>query len=472
MNGLNPKSEMMAANAINLPGMMVLGGMVSVMAIAGIAWPPYSAIAAAAIVPTFFLLIGRPDWAFALFFAVETLFSEDILLITEQLEQTIYRIPLPYIGLNCFEVVLIFLIAATVLQRRGVILGTALDFSLFLFGAACLSGYLTGVLLSHDFSRIFEPRRLLHFFAGYFLAVNLIRSKESLRFFLGVFFAAVCLKALQCVFLFTGGAGLLIKWKIRAIFTGWEDSLCFVTFLLLFGAFWIERTQIAGKRWFYILLPAVVFSFLFSYKRAYYIAIMAGIAALFWLQGGKARVRLIGFAVGGALIVILLIAAAGQWHAIGMRIDSILHPTQESSANYRLVEWRNAAISIRSHPLFGIGLGGIMPMEIWLSRTNLLGVHNTFLWVSVKMGVWGLFSLLLVHFVFLRRLVQQNTVLRDPFLRTVSKGLTCTFIAFTAAEMFAPMFTQMRTSMWLGIVLGLGMILMDLDRDRGVRSES
>lgn len=472
MNNLNRKSDRLAIEPATLPSIMILGGLASVMVIAGIAWPPYSAIAAAAIVPSFLLLIGRPDWAFALFFAVETLFSEDILLITEQLERSIYRIPLPYIGLNCFEVALVILIAITLLQRRGVILGTALDFSLFLFGAACLSGYVTGVFYSHDLSRIFEPRRLLHFFAGYYLTVNLIRSKESLRFFLGIFFAAVCLKALQGVFLFTGGAGLLIKWKIRAIFTGWEDSLCFVTFLLMFGAFWLDKTQIAGRRWLFVLLPAVVFSFLFSYKRAYYIAIVTGAAALFWLQGGKARMRLIGLAAGGALIIVLLIAATGQWHAIGMRIDSILHPTQESSANYRLVEWRNAMISIRSHPIFGIGLGGIMPMEIWLSRTNLLGVHNTFLWVAVKMGVFGLFSLLLVHFVFLKRLFQQNVILRDSYLRAVSKGLTCSFIAFTTAEMFAPMFTQMRTSMWLGIVLGLGMILMELDRDRAIRTDS
>lgn len=450
---------------------LLMGGVVTILSIAGVAWPPYSALAAVAIIPAFCISIGRPDWAFALFFAVETLFSEDILLITEQLEQTIYRIPLPYIGLNCFEVALVILIAAALLQRRGVILGTALDFSLLLFGLACLSGFITCLVLYHDPSRVFEPRRLLHFFAAYFLTVNLIRNKESLHFFLAVFFIAVCLKALQGIFLFTGGAGLLIKWKIRAIFTGWEDSLCFVTFLMMVGTFWIERTAIAGKRWFILLIPAVVFSFLFSYKRAYYLAILTGSASLFWMQGGKSRFRLICIALAGALLMVLLITATGQWHAIGMRIESILNPTQESSANYRLVEWRNAAISIRTHPLFGIGLGGIMPMEIWLSRTNLLGVHNTFLWVTVKMGALGLFSLLLIHFVFLRRLIHQNAFLRDPFLRTVSRGITCSFIAFATAEMFAPMFTQMRTATWLGIILGLGMALARLDRET-IRSHS
>ncbi|MGC9326374.1 MAG: O-antigen ligase family protein, partial [Candidatus Hinthialibacter sp.] len=335
----------------------VLTGWVGVLTLAGVAWPPYTAIAAALLVPTIVLLIGRPDWAFALFFAVETLFSEDVLLVTEQLEQTIYRIPLPYIGLNVFELVLLFLVMAALLQRRGVVRGTVLDFSLFLFGAACLLGYISCLILYHDATRLFEPRRLLHFFAAYFLTVNLIRTKSSLRVFLTLFFLAVCLKALQGVYLYTAGSGLLIKWKIRAIFTGWADSLCFVTFLLMIGAFWIERVPFSGKRLFSLMAPAVAFSFLFSYKRAYYVAIVAGVVALFGMQSGKSRFRLMQFILIGLVIFLLLISVTGQWQAIGMRVESILHPTQESSASYRLVEWRNAMISIRNNPLFGIGLG-------------------------------------------------------------------------------------------------------------------
>ncbi len=435
-----------------------------ILTVAGIVWPPYSALAAAAIIPAVFLVIARPDWAFALFFAAETLFSEDILLVTEELQQTIYRIPLPYIGVNCFELVLIILVIVTLLQRSGKILGTRLDAIIILFALVSVMGYATCLILYHDPARVFEPRRLAHFFVAYFLTVNLIRSRDSLRVFLTLFFLAVTFKALQGVYLFTAGSGLLIKWKIRAIFTGWEDSLCFVTFLLMIGALWIDQVKFPGKKWFLLLAPMVFFSFLFSYKRAYYVAIMAGSAALFWVQGGKSRIRLISFALIAAIIMMILITAAGQWTAIGMRFESILHPTKESSANYRLVEWRNALISIRKHPLCGIGLGGVMPMEVWLSRTNLLGVHNTFLWVTVKLGVLGLFSLLLLHFAFLKRLFHQNKVLRDPYLRALSKGITCTFIAFSAAEMFAPMFTQMRTALWLGVFLGIGMMLSSIDR--------
>ncbi|MDX9754528.1 MAG: O-antigen ligase family protein [bacterium] len=438
---------------------------IAVLAIAAAAWPPYSAAVILGGALGLVCLAARPDLAFALFFAAESLFSEDILLITEKLEVTIYRIPLPYIGLNIFEVILVVLVLFTLLHRKGKLTATRLDFSMALFGFACLLGYATCIVLYHEPTRIFEPRRLLHFFVAFFLTVNLLQTKESLRTFLTIYFAAIVLKAIEGVFLYTMGEGLQIKWQIRAIFTGWEDSLNFVTYLLLLTVFILDRQPLPGKRGFLLALPAVFFSFLFSYKRAYYVALLAGLAGVFWLQGPKARGRFVRLCLLGLVLILGLVIAAGQWNAISMRVDSILHPTKESSANYRLIEWTNAMISINKNPLLGIGLGGVMPMEVYLSRTNMLGVHNTFLWVTVKMGLLGIFSYFLLHFAFWRILTLHSQFLRDPFLRTLSRGLTCVFLAFCAAQLFAPMFAQMRTATWFGIVLGIGTRLTDYDKD-------
>lgn len=440
------------------------GAVLLLLAVLSIAYPPYSAIAVIAGSAGAVLLLARPDIAFALFFAVETLISEDILLITEQLKPTLYYYIIPGVGLNPFEVGLLALALATVLHRKGRLFGTRLDGVLLIFGAACFLGYLTCIRLYGDPARLFEPRRLLHFYLAYYLTVNLIRSKQSLKLFLMIFFAAVTLKGLQGVFLYTLGEGLQIKWKIRAIFTGWGDSLNFVTMLLILAAFVLDRAPLTAKRLWLIATPVVVFSFLFSYKRAYYVALAVGMVALFLMQKGRARFRFMASAFVGFLLLLVLISAAGQWRAIGMRFESILNPTKESSANYRLVEWQNALISIRKNPTVGIGLGGVMPMEIYLSRTNLLGVHNTYLWVAVKMGAVGLFAYLLLQFAFLKRLLRQNQALRDPFLQTLSRGLTCVFVAFCAAQMFAPMFAQMRTATWFGVILGIGMMLSTLDR--------
>ncbi|MFB3788464.1 MAG: O-antigen ligase family protein [bacterium] len=453
-----------SAQRIEKGPLWILTGAAALLTAAGIASPPYSALAVLGAVVSGLILIARPDVAFALILGLESLFTEDVLLVNEQLEQTLYKVSLPYLGLNVFEAALILLALVTFLQQRGVIHGTRLDLSLAGFGVACLAGYIACLLYYKNPALLFEPRRLMHLFVAYYLTVNLLRTKASMQMFLTILFAAVALKAMEGAYLFTAGQGLQIKWKIRAIFTDWADSLMFVTYLLLLAAFLVERAPFPGKWIFTAFSPVVFFSLLVSYKRAYYIALLAGLAALFWIQGHKSRFRLLLISGAAAVILAGLITVTDQWTAVGLRVDSILHPTKESSANYRLVEWQNALICIRRNPLFGIGLGGIMPMEIWLSRTNLLGVHNTFLWVAVKMGAFGLFTYLLVHFAFLRRLRRQNVVLRDPFLRVLSKGIYCTFIAFLAAQLFAPMFAQMRTAAYLGMIFGGGMMLARYDR--------
>ncbi|MBI1389485.1 MAG: hypothetical protein GC154_13665 [bacterium] len=445
-------------------------GLALLLSMLGAAVPPASAAAVLGLTFGGFLLAGRPAYAFALFFAAETLMSEDILLITEKLKPTLYYYNLPGVGINPFEAALAALIAATLIHNKGRLYGTRLDYPLYAFAFACALGYATCLRLYGDPGRLWEPRRLAHFFAAYFLAVNLIRDKKTLKVFMAIYFTAVAAKGLQGVFLYTLGAGLQIKWKIRAIFTGWGDSLNFVTWLLILAMYYLDKQEQPGKRVWLLLAPAVLFAMLFSYKRAYYVALAAGGSLLFLMQRGRARVRFIAFAVLGVLLMFVLITAAGQWNAIGMRLASIVNPTQESSANYRLIEWQNALISIRRHPVAGIGLGGVMPMEIYLSRTNLLGVHNTYLWVVVKMGAIGLFAYLFTQFCFMRRLLRQNAALRDGYLRTLSRGLTCAFAAFYTAQMFAPMFQQMRTSTWFGVMMGLGMMLAQLDAGGGEKS--
>ncbi len=442
----------------------LFGFMILALSIAGAAYPPYSMAIVLAGIFGIFLLIARPDLAFGFFFAIETLFSEDVLLVTEMLKQTIFRVPLPYVGVNVFEAALVVLVMITLIQRRGKLYGTALDPSVLLFGLACLIGYITCLRLYGDPGRLFEPRRLLHFFVAYYLTVNLIRSKASLKAFLTLFFIAVIMKSLQGMYIYLSGQGFEIKWHIRAIFTGWEDSLTFVTFLLFVGVMVLEPSRFPLKKLYIVMAPVVLFTFIFSYKRAYYVAIFVGTLVLFWLQGRQARMRMLIILCIAGILAMGFITYMGQWEAIGMRFESILNPTKESSANYRLVEWKNAMISIYKNPIFGIGLGGVMPMEIFLSRTNLLGVHNTYLWVAVKLGVIGLFPFLLLHLCFLRRLYFLNYALKDDYLRSVSRGLFCSFIAFATAEMFAPMFAQMRTATWFGIILGLGMMLSHMER--------
>jgi O-antigen ligase len=215
----------------------------------------------------------------------------------------------------------------------------------------------------------------------------------------------------------------------------------------------------------------VLFTLINTYKRAYYVGFAFALGCLFLLEGGRRRFRFLLLSSVAFALLLALITATDRWYAVTQSVWSIFHPTKESSAHYRLVEWQNALISVRRYPWLGIGLGGILEMVLFLPRTNLLGVHNTYLWVAVKMGVIGLLTYLWLILSFVGQMMRQRRQLPDSFRLWVNQGLLLSFIAFLAAQFFAPMFSQMRTSTWMGVVMGLGVMLPFLGESGGRNTE-
>ena len=437
-----------------------------VLVLVAVAMPPWSAVVVLAGVFGLLIFLSRLDLAFCLFVVSEVLITEDILLVTEKLHPTLYRTSLPGIFINPFEVALVILFLATVLSSRGRLVRTTLDIPLLGFGIACILGYLTCVHLTGEPQRLFEPRRVLHFYLVFFLVVNIINSPSRLRLLLWTFAAAVILKSLQGVYLYQLGAGLEIKWRIKAIFTGWGDGLNFVTYLLFGLLLLLRRPEgVRWKRWL-LFWPIVLFTLVSTYKRAYYVGFAFALGCLFLLEGGRRRFHFVMFSTVAVALLLAVITVGDKWYAVSESVWSIFHPTKESSAHYRLVEWRNALISVRRYPWLGIGLGGILEMVLFLPRTNLLGVHNTYLWAAAKMGVLGLLMYLWLTLSFVWQLMRQRHELPDSFRLWVNQGLLLSFLAFSAAQFFAPMFSQMRTSTWMGIVMGVGVMLPFLEERR------
>ncbi|MFH1744530.1 MAG: O-antigen ligase family protein [bacterium] len=461
-------SESTTPTVVFVLGFLVVG----VLVLASVAVPPWSAVVILAGIAGILVVMSRLDLAFCFFIASEVLITEDILLLTEKLYPTLYRASLPGIFINPFEAVLLILLVATILSSRGRFVRTTLDIPLLGFGLACVLGYFTCVRLTGDAYRIFEPRRILHFYLVFFLTVNIINTPRRLRLLMWTFAVAVILKSFQGFYLYQHGAGLQIKWRITAIFTGWGDGLNFVTYLIFVLLLLMRHPDgFHWRRWL-IFWPLVLFTLVNTFKRAYYVGFAMALGWLFLLEGGRRRVRFILFCALALAFLLGVITVTNSWYAVGQSVWSIFHPTKESSAHYRLVEWKNALISVRSHPWFGIGLGGVLEMVIYLSRTNLLGVHNTYLWVAVKLGFIGLAMYLWLILAFLRRLMCQRHELTDSFLLWVNQGLLLSFIAFLTAQFFAPMFSQMRTSSWMGLVMGLGVMLPYLYEQRSdVKSE-
>lgn len=400
------------------------------------------------------LLWWKPWLGFCLLVVSEVVCTEDRLLYTENLARTPYYETLPYFGGNLYELALLGLLATVLVRNRWRIVRSRLDVPVLALATTVTLGMIIGGLTSGDWTRAYEPRRLAHFFAAYILVTNLIDDRRKLTALLVLYLAATGLKGVQGMWLYSQGEGLVVKWNMRAIFTGWGDGLNFTAYLLVVSAFWFRRVRLPGQALWWLLSVPVLFSFLMSYKRAFYVALVGGLLVLFVLFDAAARRRMIFYGGLALTAMLAVLVASGKWGAFSARILSIFEPKKESSANYRLVEWQNALISIRQHPWLGIGLGGILAMVLFLPRTNLLGVHNTFLWSATKMGVPGLFCILWLLIAMLGSALRHRRRAegRD---RVVAECLIAILCAFTAAAMFAPMLHQMRTSFWLGCLAGV-----------------
>ncbi len=400
------------------------------------------------------LICWQPWLGLSLLFAAQVLCTEDILLRTEDLRPTIYYDSLPYFHGNIFELMILLLAGAMLVRYRLRIVRSRMDIPILALAVMTVIGYLTGGYNSGNWTRIYEPRRMVHFFAAYFLFTNLIDNRRKFDTFLLIFLAATGLKGIHGMWLYAHGEGLMVKWRIRAIFTGWGDGLNFTTYLLIMAAAWFRRIRLPGQLLWWLLSFPVVFSFLMSYKRSFYIGLVAGIGVLFLLFDGDARRRLLTYSAIAAFLGLALIIATGNWYAFSSRVASIFQPKKESSANYRIVEWKNALIAIRMNPWLGIGMGGILTMIIFLSRTNLLGIHNTYLWAAAKMGFGGLLCVcwFLLSLAALALRDRKNSDAQTKFRAEIFLAV---LTAICCVGVFAPLFHQTRTSFWLGIFAGI-----------------
>lgn len=176
------------------------------------------------------------------------------------------------------------------------------------------------------------------------------------------------------------------------------DLLVFIT-LVLVAAHLIVRGDLRGGKALAAAAAAapMLFVIIFSYRRAQWVGLIFSVGLL-WLWASKTVRKKISFLV----LALLLLGSAGAVTAgldaekaarIASRLTSIFD-TEQSSNVYHVLESRQVLQDISASPLFGLGLGsshspvGHGMDESGSVPTNV--VHNTFLYIWMKIGLFGL----------------------------------------------------------------------------------
>ncbi len=161
-----------------------------------------------------------------------------------------------------------------------------------------------------------------------------------------------------------------------------------------------------------LCLPMGVLSVVFSFKRSVWIAEAAGFAMLFLMAlklWGIKRAGRYGFAVGSGVLMALAFLALvriDDRSLLSLAISRLEYTFVQIEGSLPGVESRASELSatlegLKSSPLLGRGLGALY---VGYSRGNVQEkhfMHNTFLSLLYRMGVFGLLMVTGLMFVFL-----------------------------------------------------------------------
>lgn len=185
-------------------------------------------------------------------------------------------------------------------------------------------------------------------------------------------------------------------------------------------------------------VPLIVFLYalVLTHSRGSLLALMAGLAALFWLRFGWRRSVLAGLAV----FPILLALFGGRMTEMSVN---------EGTGQGRIQLWAEGLAMLRMAPLWGVG------MNQYVAHAGLVA-HNSFIHCFGELGlIGGCLFLGTFAFAFLgmANLARQRERIEDPELRRLFPYLMAFLVAFLVGILFLSRSYLVPTYTILGLVV-------------------
>jgi O-antigen ligase len=348
--------------------------------------------------------------------------------------------PVPGVGLLPLELIVLSCVLG-VLARRVFVSSYHLRFGALMAPLVVLTLLLAlgvGYGLSqggNSTAALWETRGVFLLLPLYFIAVNVVRTKENLRMVcvvLGGALLVACLETLYRHFTYIRGS-YSFDVNIDLVFA--HEVAIFaaaLAFYLLAQSLWSRspwRTVACGALALVPLAALIV-----THRRAGMVALDASLILLA-LALLRTDVRRFLVLMPLAIIVIAGLLAA-TWHEPGglgqpaRGIQTIIGTNERdddiSSDEYREREEANVRANIMARPLQGLGFGreyefpnGLPDLSSFWPMYRYLP-HNSILWIWVKGGVLAFVTLIALFAMAMTRSAQLFTTLAEPVTRTIA----------------------------------------------------
>ncbi len=425
------------------------------------------------LIPSFFLLAwSKEEYGILLIIVITaSVISED-------------QLPVLHTGFGNFHLVdlyLFFSLSSIFIKyyhgKYNTFKKTPLDISLLVFfGFAVFSMLLSVTFFSVSIRTAFSELRIITYYLSFFLVTNLLRSESQLKrliqglylisivvvlFMIAQVLIGTAIRILPARVEFLSTMGKTYSDTIRVITPG--NSLIFVMFLVACCTMILQKS----RRNFFNFINVIILGIglVIGFNRNLWIPAFIAMGLFFIISPKQCKIRFLGF---GIIITFLLAVAIVFGYISGGKLKNYTESTfirlftitkgddlvKQDTLIDRIIENRYAYKKIKSHPIFGIGLGNNYRNDVeWDPKLNAY-IHNGFLWILMKIGIFGFVAFLWFLIASIVRGFKHWNKIDNSLLKGAYIGFTLACIGFILSALVNPVFMQWHSSPIIGVMLG------------------
>lgn len=283
----------------------------------------------------------------------------------------------------------------------------ALFFPALLFGAFMVFGMVYGIRRGGSVTiGLWEVRPILYLPALVILVSNVLEKREHIRTLMWWIMTALFIEGLVGCYTFFIVLGMDLG-KLEAI-TEHSAAIHMNTLFILAASGWLFTTSRFHRLAHLAMIPPVFITYLVTQRRASYVALIIALvfmAIILYKENQKVFWALVpATAFFGLAYIGVFWNTTGPLGMPAQAVKSVIAQDQadlkdQRSNLYREIENVNTEFTIRQMPLTGVGFGNkffiLVPLpdisffEWWEYIT-----HNSVLWIWMKTGVGGFFSMI------------------------------------------------------------------------------
>ncbi|HST56495.1 MAG TPA: O-antigen ligase family protein [Solirubrobacteraceae bacterium] len=339
--------------------------------------------------------------------------------------------------------------------------------ALSLVALGCVVGVIVGHAGGGSFTTISEQLRLIApLIVMPWLVVNVVPDTTGLRRAIGVLGGLIAVKAGLGLVGFATGQGEQLGGTFGSgVITYYEATMNWLSMTYLLAMLGATLAGVETSRWARWATPLVFLSLLLSYRRSFWLAVLAAAPVVLAVCARRTTRHLMIPALAAIGVVLWLTISAGVVTEVqgplATRVQSLSPSKLSANAEdrYRIDERRNVLADVREHPFTGLGLA--VP---WTQRYPLgiqhpggqLYVHMAVLWWWSKLGMLGLCAYIALMGTIMWQGFRLWFSREDPLIRLGAMAAATGVLGLMTAETTAS-FTGVdpRLTPVLGAVAGL-----------------